>query len=116
MKKETFLNMIEISKQTEKRCEDFNNGLEGLIRMPFRDGSYNNDATVMFYWPLEAVLEMFKAALMDMGESEEGAEWFIYEGIDQIDSGKGTEIDDGKVYKINSYEDYYNYLMEKKNA
>lgn len=112
MKKETFLRMIEIYKQTYKRCEEFNNDLENIIKKPFNDSDYKNDATVMFFWPLQAVTEAFMAMLMDMGESKEGAEWFIFEGIDFIDNDKNAEIEEnGKSYIFKSYEDYYNYLI-----
>lgn len=48
-------------------------------------------------------------------EWEEGAEWFIYDGLSQINRG-GTEIEENdKTYTIKSLKDYYDYLISLKS-
>ena len=47
--------------------------------------------------------------MMDCGENEEGADWWLYEN----DFTFPTEIEyNGKDYKINDYDSLYNYLID----
>ena len=113
MTKQTFLYMIKMLKQADKRCEEFNNTLDSILQMPFKNDGAKTDGFSMMLWPFEAVADIFKTLLVEMGESKGGAGWFIYEGIEQIENG-GTEIeDDGITYKIKSFEDYYDYLNQR---
>ena len=52
-----------------------------------------------------------------MGESEDGAAWFLYDGLDQIKEFGKTEIEvDGKTIELESIKDYYDYLESLKNG
>ena len=76
------------------------------------DKIFGSDTRSMYIKPLEIIENLIIEILQDeLGESKEGAEWFIYEGLSQIENG-GTEIgENDKVYKIKSIKDYYDYLV-----
>lgn len=112
MKKETFIKLVNNYKKIETKSEEFSKGLESILNISFKNW-YEGENRVMFLWPIEGAATMLKDVLIDLGDSEEGAGWFIYEGIDQIDKG-GTEIEANSMkYSIKSYGDYYDYLEGK---
>jgi hypothetical protein len=71
-----------------------------------------SDTSSMYYAPLNIVENYIMEILQtELGESEEGAEWFIYEGLPQIKRG-GTSIEEnGKIWDIKNIKDYYDYLV-----
>ena len=83
--------------------DNFNKGIESLLG----DDSYS-----MYYKPLTIVENYIITILQtEFNESKDGAEWFVDEGLAQIERG-GTEIGiDNKTYHIKSLKDYYNYLI-----
>lgn len=103
----TFKSFIKTITDMEKRCEEFNTAMENVLSMPFNKDGYKNDSTCMFFFPLEGIQNLFIETLVnEFDESQEGAEWFVYEGIDQILKG-GTEVNE---QKIKTFEEYYNWL------
>lgn len=108
VKLETFIELCNIFQETSEKSSSVERELETVLGKGFR-GSYGGDNSIMLIWPVEAVGSMLQEILKDMGESKEGAKWFVYEGLDQITSGMGTTIDD---VEIQSIEDYYNYLKK----
>lgn len=107
--KETFVNICNIVKDVEERLRKDNKVLENLFNKDFR-GNKPFDTNLMWFWPLSAVSEILSEILKDSGESKEGIEWFIYEGLPQIREGKGTQVDD---FEVKSIEDYYDYLTRR---
>ena len=109
MKLETFVDILKTRDLVEEEMRLFNEKMQNLM---------GEDSLCMYYKPMEMLNDLIEKILVnEMGESTEGAEWFIYDGIEQI-KNEGTKIseknenDTDKVWKINSYEDYYTYLSE----
>lgn len=104
---DTFKESINLLNTLQVTLNNFNRELEKIL---------GSDTSSMYYTPLH-ITEMYIINMLqiEFGESEEGAEWFIYEGLPQIENG-GTEIeDDGKKWNIKSIKDYYDYLISLKN-
>lgn len=106
MKLETFLDLINTLLKMQELCKTFDNGIEKVLNMSF-DKNYESDSRSMLLFPVEGIDHLIiKILVNEFGESKDGAEWFVYEGIDQILNG-GTKIND---WEIKSFEDYYNWL------
>lgn len=105
--KKAFVKLCNFVNKIDERCDDTDRGIEKVLNKSFNGVEDTFDSVSMFIWPLEAAQEMLKEVVLDCGESEIGADWFVQEGLPMI-AGGGTEIDD---VKINSYEDYWDYLV-----
>lgn len=106
IKFETFEKIIKLLDDISLEADNFNNGLEKV---------FGSDSRCMYYEPFNIVENSIIEILqMEFNETKEGAEWFVYEGMEQIKS-KGTEITvDKKTYKIKTMRDYYDYLSNLK--
>lgn len=102
----TFENIIKTYKQLTKRCDEFNQVMEKALNISLDGDKDRADSVSFCLFPVEAVDKIIIDILIDEGETREGAEWFVYDGLDQIDNG-GTEINDTK---INSLEEYFNFI------
>ena len=110
-----FKYLLEMYEKVTARCDKFNNLLENALNFPLEENHYVSDSFSMLVFPIQAVSNIIIQFLVNMGESKDGAEWFMYEGLDQIKCG-GTELEvNKKKYNINSIEDYYNFLKDIKN-
>lgn len=103
---QTFENIIKTYKQLTKRCDEFNQIMEKALNISLDEDKDRADSISFCLFPVEAVDKIIIDILMDEGETREGAEWFVYDGLEQIDNG-GTEINDTK---INSLEEYFNFI------
>ena len=106
IKFETFEKIIKLLDDISLEVDNFNDGLQKML---------GSDSCCMYYKPSyiveNSIIEILQ---MEFNETKEGAEWFVYEGIEQIKS-KGTEITvDKKTYKIKTIRDYYDYLSNLK--
>lgn len=100
---EMFEELVKLLEDSYNECERFNKGMTDLL---------GDDSSVMYYNNYENVCKHFIKILELNGESHEGADWFVYEGLDQIKRG-GTEFEsDGKKYIIENLRDYYDYLID----
>lgn len=99
----SFKEMINLLNTISVELENFNRSMEKIL---------GSDTSSMYYTPLNIVENYIMEMLhTELGESKEGAEWFIYDGLPQINSG-GTEIEyNGKKWNIKSIKDYYDYLV-----
>lgn len=127
VKKETFVALCENVKRTMELTNAFNDGLDKVLRMEF-DPMYTTDGYTMCLWPLEAAQEMLINVIKDDLDTNDGADWFVYEAFEKIASGSSVELklldrtDADKVVEgakviISSFEDYYEFcvsLKEKK--
>jgi len=103
MNYETFEELINLLESSYEECHNFNKSLESIL---------GDDSVSMYYKPHDMICDTIQKILELNGESHEGAEWFVYDGLEQIRKG-GTEIEEnGKTYKINTIKDYYDFLME----
>lgn len=102
-----FKDMINLMNTVGVELDNFNRGMERVL---------GSDTSSMYYAPLNIVENYIISTLQtELGESKEGAEWFIYNGLAQINRG-GTEIgENGKTYTIKSLKDYYDYLISLNN-
>ena len=102
-----FKDMINLMNTVSVELDNFNRGMERIL---------GSDTSSMYYVPLNIVENYIISTLQtELGESKEGAEWFIYDGLSQINRG-GTEIEEnGKTYTIKSLKDYYDYLISLNN-
>lgn len=106
MKYEAFAEMINMMNFIKIEMDRFNDSMDSLL---------GSDTRSMYLTPLE-IIDNFVIQILqnEFNETKEGAEWFVYEGLEQIKNG-GTELtDDGKNYKISSIKDYYQYLTSLK--
>ena len=103
IKYETFAKLINYYHIMNQEMDSFNKSIDKI---------FGSDTYSMYIKPFTIIENLIIEILQDeFGESKEGAEWFIYEGLEQIEKG-GTEIgENGKIYKIKSIKDYYNYLV-----
>jgi hypothetical protein len=107
IKKEHLINIIELYRKFDKKTDDFNEKLENLLNSDFETDEPVFDGSCWLYWPIEGVRQIIKQILMDCGESEEGASWWLYEN----DFSFPTEIGlNGKDYEIKDYDSFYEYL------
>lgn len=99
----SFKEMINLLNTIGVELDNFNRGMERIL---------GSDTSSMYYAPLNIVENYIIEILQtELGESKEGAEWFIYDGLSQINGG-GTEIgENDKTYTIKSLKDYYDYLV-----
>lgn len=109
IKKENLINIIELYKKFDKKTDDFNKKLEDLLNTDFETDTPIYDGSCWLYWPLDGVKQILKQIMLDCGESEEGADWWLYEN----DFTFPTEIKyNDKDYEINDYDSLYNYLID----
>lgn len=102
---EEFEILIDLLKKSYEESRRFNKALEEV---------YGEDSCVWYYTQYDIVSEHVVRILELNGESHDGAEWFVYEGLEQIEKG-GTNIWIGeKEYNIKTIRDYYNWLMNLK--
>ena len=95
--------LVDLLKTSYSECRCFNKALEKV---------YGEDTSVWYYKQYEIVCEHFIKILELNGESKDGAEWFVYEGLEQIEKG-GTKIEfNGKIYDIKDLHGYYDYLIK----
>jgi hypothetical protein len=100
---ETFEELVKLIESSYKECQRFNDSLTKVL---------GNDSCVMYFEPFDIVCNGVTKILELNGESHEGADWFVYEGIQQIRNG-GTEIGyNGEKYSIKTLKDYYDWLVE----
>ena len=100
---DTFKEMRNMLQTMDIELDKFNNGLQNLL---------GSDTCCMYYKPsLIVERSIINILQYELNESEEGAEWFIYEGLPQIKRG-GTSIEEnGKIWDIKNIKDYYDYLV-----
>lgn len=104
IKYESFEILIDLLKSSYEECERINDCIYNLTS--------NKDTRSMYLKFYDIASEYIIRILEIEGESREGAEWFVYDGLNQIENG-GTEIeDDGKIFKIKTIKDYYDYLKQ----
>ena len=98
-----FKDMINLMNTVGVELDNFNRGMERVL---------GSDSSSMYYAPFNIVENYIISTLQtELGESKEGAEWFIYEGLPQIKRG-GTSIEEnGKIWDIKNIKDYYDYLV-----
>ena len=102
----SFMSLINLLEASYNECRRINNCIQTLAQ--------NDDTYSMYFVCYELVAKTVIEILQSEGETKEGAEWFVYEGIEQMKS-KGTEITvDKKTYKIKTMRDYYDYLSNLK--
>lgn len=107
----TFKNFIATIINMQKLCSKFDDGMETILNMPFIKDGFSSDSRSMLLFPVEGIQTLFiEAIINEFDESREGAEWFVYEGMDQIIHG-GTEIDK---MQIKSFDEYYKWLCNLK--
>lgn len=107
--REAFKKIIELYKKFDEKTDDFNTKLENLLNTDFETDKPIYDGSVWLYWPLDGVRQMLKEILIDCGESEEGASWWMWEN----DFTFPTEIGlNGEELKINSIDDAYDYFVK----
>mgnify|MGYP006956012007 CR=1 FL=1 len=112
VKKETFINICNLVDKVDARVDTMNGDLEKVLRKGF-DEKTDTDSMVMIMWPLDAAIQMLEQILIDMGDSEEGADWFCYEAMGMIKNSGSAEMEvDGKEISFKSYGDYYDYLKK----
>lgn len=100
---EEFEILIDLLKKSYEESRRFNKALEEV---------YGEDSCVWYYTQYNIVSDHIIRILESNGESHEGAEWFIYEGLEQIEKG-GTNICIGeKEYNIKNIRDYYDWLVD----
>lgn len=105
MNYETFEELINLMKFAYEECRNFNKSLEQV---------FGEDSTVCYYKQYDIIVDHIIKILVINGESHDGAEWFVYDGLEQIEKG-GTEIGyDDKWYNIKTIRDYYDWLMNLK--
>lgn len=103
MNYEMFEELIKLLKNSYEEMNKFNKALESVI---------GEDSVSMYYKPHDMICDTVIKILELNGESHDGAEWFVFDGLEQIEKG-GTEIEDGgKKYVIKTIKDYYDYLTE----
>lgn len=103
MKFEEFEILVDLLKKSYDECKRFNKALGDVC---------GEDSSIWYYKQYDIVSENFIKILKLNGESDDGADWFVYEGLEQIENG-GTEIGvEDKKYSIKNIHDYYDYLME----
>lgn len=110
VKKETFVNICKLVDMVEEKNDADNSAFEKLFNTSFHGEEKCFDTRMMYIWPLEAAQEMLKQILLDMGHTEFGADWFVYEGMGQILNFGSTEIND---IPIRSYEEYYDWAAKE---
>ena len=102
---EEFETLVDLLKKSYEESRRFNKALEEV---------YGEDSCVWYYKQYDIVVDHLVQILELNGESHEGAEWFVYDGLEQIEKG-GTEIGyDDKWYNIKTIRDYYDWLMNLK--
>ena len=100
---EEFETLVDLLKKSYEESRRFDKALEEV---------YGEDSCVWYYKQYDIVSEHIVRILELNGESHDGAEWFVYDGLEQIEKG-GTEIEEnGKKYIIKTIKDYYDYLIE----
>ena len=105
MNYEVFEELIKLLKDSYEEMNKFNKALESVI---------GEDSVSMYYKPHDMICDTVVKILELSGESHDGAEWFAYEGLEQIEKG-GTKVWIGeKEYNIKSIRDYYDWLMNLK--
>lgn len=99
----TFKEMINMLQTMDIEMDVFNGNLQDLL---------GSDTCCMYYKPSSIIEHSIINILQyEFNESEEGAEWFIYEGLPQI-KRDGTSIEEnGKIWNIKTIKDYYDYLV-----
>lgn len=114
---EDFIFLLETYGKVEERCNKFNSLVEDALNLPLSKDHYNADSSSMLVFPIEAISDIIIHFIVSMGESEDGAAWFLYDGLDQIRTFQKTEIEvNGKTIEIKSIKDYYDYLESLKNG
>jgi len=101
---DTFKLLVNSIHLAELECDSFNDSMERVL---------GNDTNSMYLKPLELINELVIDVLQtEFNESKDGAEWFVYEGINQINRGgtKITDISTKKEWNITSMKEYYDYL------
>ena len=102
---EEFETLVDLLKKCDEESRRFNKALEEV---------YGKDSSVCYYTQYGIISEHVVRILELNGESHEGAEWFVYDGLEQIEKG-GTEFGyNNEWYKIKTIHDYYNWLMNLK--
>ena len=80
-----FKDMINLMNTVGVELDNINRGMERVL---------GSDTSSMYYTPLNIVENYIISTLQtELGESKEGAEWIIYDGLSQINRG-GTEIEE----------------------
>ena len=107
IKFETFEKIIKLLDDISIEVDNFNDGLQNVL---------GSDSCCMYYEQFNIVQNSIIEILqIEFNETEEGAEWFIYEGLPQIKNG-GTSIEEnGKIWNIKNIKDYYDYLVSLQN-
>jgi hypothetical protein len=97
--------MVKLRDGMEKELDEFNSNMEKTL---------GGDSRSMYLSPLHVldnhIIDWLMAFLY---ESNEGAEWFMYEALDTISHGGSTSVEtNGKNYEIRSIEDYVKMCIE----
>ena len=114
---EDFEFLLKTYAEVEARCNKFNDLFDQAINSPLNNDHSPADGYSMLIFPMDAVSSIIFHFITSMGESEDGAAWFLYDGLDQIKEFGKTEIEvDGKTIELESIKDYYDYLESLKNG
>lgn len=104
--KETFVNVIHNYLDTIDSLYNFEKQLEKI---------FGDDSRIMMPWMHSNIEYIIGPIIKEFGENDYGLNWFFEwfdcnESVEKLKEHP-TEIEDnGKVYKISSIEDYYDYL------
>ena len=118
LSKEAFINVLENYIYFHNRNKQFEKDLGkifGAKYKPTDEYSTIEENQIWFNWAITGVDEIIKEIILDFGETQEGAEYWLYEGIDMITKDGGTTITENETeYKITDFSDLYDYLITLK--
>lgn len=73
------------------------------------------DNSIWLNWAIVGVGKIVKEIILDFGETDDGADYWLYEGIDMITKGGTTVVDNNIEYNITNFNELYNFLITLKN-
>lgn len=91
--------LMELRKGIENEMEQFNKKMEGVL---------GGDTRSMYFGPSHLFEEyLINWIMRNLNEVRYGAEWFLYEALDQISKGGSTfVVENGKKYTMHNVADY----------
>lgn len=91
--------LIELRKGIEDEMEQFNKKMEGVL---------GGDTRSMYFGPRHLLEDyLIEWIMRNLNEARYGAEWFLYEALEQISKGGSTfVVENGKKYTLRNVADY----------